>query len=67
MSNREKYGICDRCDVPLVPVFFTEEEYNHIGGSRIRTGRKRRAVSHLICPICLQEMIVDDSFDGPWE
>lgn len=32
----------------------------------MKTGRKRQAVSHLICEDCLKQQIVDNSFDGEW-
>lgn len=67
------YGDCGHCGVKLVPVFFTEEETKTVpfgtqakGAYMYRTGRKRRAVSHLECPVCLKSYTVDDSFDGPW-
>lgn len=60
------YGNCSKCSVPLEPVWFTEEEYEVVNGIMYKTGRKRRAVSHLECPCCLNREIVDDSFDGPW-
>jgi len=60
------FGICDLCDVDLVPIWFTEEETKVTDGIMYRTGRKRRAVSHLTCPCCLRNFCVDDSFDGAW-
>lgn len=63
------YGTCSDCGVKLEPVFFIDEEeeispvYPH---SRIKTGRTRRAVDYLVCPICLCRECVDDSFDTPW-
>lgn len=61
-----KYGCCHNCGADLEPVWFTEEETKVVGGTMIRTGRKRRAVSHLECSECLKKEPVDDSFDGPW-
>lgn len=57
-----EYGTC-KCGAPLVPVWFRECEY--IKG--IPTGRTRLAVSHLECPECLTNVVIDDSFDEPWE
>lgn len=61
-----KYGICAECGDELEPVWFTDEEYEVIGGIQCRTGRVRRAVDYLECPCCLKKYCVDDSFDGPW-
>lgn len=66
---KTNYGVCE-CGSALMPIWFTEEEYESIsysGGSMsVRTGRKRHAVSHLECPMCGRKECVDDSFDGPW-
>lgn len=59
----EPYGLCE-CGEPLEPVYFTEKEYEIIGGTRHFTGRTRCAVSHLLCPGCGREVPVDDTFDG---
>lgn len=60
------YGVCE-CGASLEPEFFTEEEEKVTPeGWKYKTGRKRRAVSHLFCPCCLKNYCVDDSFDGPW-
>ena len=60
------YGLCE-CGGSLIPVWFTEEEYKVTqDGFQYRTGRKRRAVSHLVCEDCLKNFCVDDSFDGAW-
>ena len=64
--NNNKYGNCCRCDAPLQPVWFTEEEYRTKYGHMYKTGRKRSAVDYLICPVCLHKECVDDSFDGGW-
>ena len=61
------YGVCAQCYGDLEPVWFTEEEYKvTLDGYKYRTGRVRRAVSHLVCENCLKNYCVDDSFDGPW-
>lgn len=62
----DDFGICEDCGVELEPVWFIEEEYRTVNGSMWRTGRKRRAVDYLICPVCLVKHCVDDTFDGPW-
>ena len=65
--NNNIYGNCRRCDVPLEAVWFTEEEYVTTNdGHMYKTGRKRKAVDYLICPLCLKVECVDDSFDGNW-
>lgn len=56
-----KFGEC-KCGGNLQPVYFTEEERK----KGIKTGRKRRAVSHLVCENCLRNECIDDSFDGNW-
>ena len=62
-----KFGKCSNCDVDLEPVYFTEDEYETtFNGVQYKTGRKRRAVSHLVCPACFVHVTVDDSFDSPW-
>ena len=65
-KNENKYGTCERCGGTLTPVFFTEYEEKVVYGCRYRTGRYRRAVSHLTCDDCCKNYCVDDSFDGPW-
>lgn len=60
------YGNCDRCNSQLEPIWFTEYEYETYGGTRVKTGRKRKSVSHLICPNCMKNYIVGDSYDGSW-
>ena len=65
--KRDFYGECERCGGELKPVWFIEEEYKTTNdGHKYRTGRKRRAVSHLTCDNCLKNYCVDDSFDGAW-
>ena len=60
------YGLCE-CGGSLIPAWFTEEGYKVTqDGHQYRTGRKRRAVSHLVCEACLKNFCVDDSFDGAW-
>ena len=54
------------CGGQFMPVWFTELETKVVAGSLIRTGRRRRAVSHLECDSCFNKLCVDDSFDGPW-
>ena len=63
---QSRYGSCSRCDTPLVPIWFTEEETKVVDGRMYYTGRKRRACSHLECPRCLKKACVDDTFDGNW-
>ena len=65
-TNKVDYGYCDDCRVPLEPVFFIEEETKIEHGVMFKTGRKRRAVSHLTCLSCLKNFCVDDSFDSIW-
>lgn len=57
---------CPKCRSIMFPVWYTEEEEIVENGYRYKTGRKRRAVSHLECPNCLTKECVDDSFDQPW-
>lgn len=67
MKTTNDYGVCERCGCDLEPIFYTaEEEKVTEQGWRYKTGRKRRAVSHLECPGCFKNYCVDDSFDGPW-
>lgn len=47
-------------------VWFEEPEYKTSGGIQVRTGRYRKACSHLVCLECGKNHCVDDSFDGPW-
>lgn len=60
------YGICDQCYGRLIPVWYIEEETKVINGVMCKTGRVRRACSHLVCESCLKKFCVDDSFDRPW-
>ena len=66
MVNINKYGYCCKCGTPLKPVWFTEEEYKTEEGRMYKTGRKRKACSHLQCPSCFYKEIIDDSFDERW-
>lgn len=63
--GKNVYGECV-CGNELSPVWFTEYETEKIGGYSYKTGRKRRACSHLICENCGKEYCVDDTFDGEW-
>lgn len=65
MDNR--FGKCRSCGTSLEPVWFKKTEYQTVEGRRSRTGRMRTACSHLVCPICMTNECVDDSFDGPWK
>lgn len=62
-----KYGCCPECGAPMEAVWFEEEETKTFQGTMYNTGRKRRAVDYLVCPICFIRECVDDSFDGPWQ
>lgn len=66
MRDNTYYGSCERCNTPLAPVRFREEEVDWSSGHPRKTGRTRKACSHLVCPKCLSNFCVDDSFDGPW-
>ena len=57
---------CPKCGSIMIPIWFTDEEEKVTYGCRHKTGRKRRAVSHLECPDCFTKECVDDSFDQPW-
>ena len=58
------YGNCDECGTALSPVWFKEQECDEYG---MKTGRVRDAVSYLVCPSCLRNYVVDDSFDREWK
>ena len=60
------FGKCPYCNGELRPIWFIEEETVVRSGHLMKTGRKRQAVSHLICEDCLKQQIVDNSFDGEW-
>lgn len=66
MENKNIYGNCLECGGELHPVYFIEEETKVRHGHMYLTGRKRRAVSHLVCENCLKNQCVDDSFYGDW-
>jgi hypothetical protein len=61
-----KFGNC-QCGGNLLPVWFTEEETKTVNGSMFKTGRKRKACSHLECSRCFKRECVDDSFDSPFK
>lgn len=62
MKNTD-YGNCDKCNAPLEAIWFKEIERDSHG---IKTGRVRDSVSVLVCPYCLKNFSVDDSFDENW-
>lgn len=62
--DNTKYGLCDRCNEPLIPRWFEDKEF--YPGTATPTGRTRTAVAYLYCPSCLKRYCVDDSFDGVW-
>lgn len=58
------YGFCDVCETPLeVSEWFDEPEYDRHG---MTTGRIKKAASSLICPCCMNEICIDDSFDSSY-
>lgn len=60
------FGSCSYCGGELKPVWFIDEETVVEHGIMYKTGRKRRAISHLVCENCLKREVIDDSFDGDW-
>lgn len=61
------FGNCPYCGGLLAPVYYTEDETTITDdGYMYRTGRKRRAISHLVCESCLRNQCIDDSYDGLW-
>ncbi len=65
MGNR--YGKCVECNCELMPSgWFIEREYRTVNGIKTQTSRRRKALESLVCPNCLKEYPVDDSFDEPW-
>mgnify|MGYP000090298157 FL=1 len=50
------FGVCD-CGGSLIPVWFTEEETKVANGTMYKTGRVRRACSHLVCEACLKNLL----------
>lgn len=65
---KEECGICENCKVKLEPVYFREREsYIDSYGHLVWTGRSRRAIDYLVCPVCLKRYIVDGEFgNGSW-
>lgn len=58
---------CENCGGNVYPVFFEEEEYKTEYGHMYKTGRVRRACSHLECDTCGKRYIVDgDYLAGEW-
>ena len=51
------FGVCD-CGGSLIPVWFTEEETKVANGIMYKTGRVRRACSHLVCENCLKNLTI---------
>ena len=66
MYKNNNYRECSRCGGKLHPVYFTEKERIIEHGTMGYTGRTRLSVSHLVCEDCMNNEIVDDSFDGAW-
>lgn len=60
------FGKCPYCGGELRPIWFIEEETVVRPGHLMKTGRKRQAISYLICEDCLEAQVIDDSFDGEW-
>lgn len=58
-----KLGLCSKCLKDLSPVWFEEIEYDKY---HRQTGRKRMAISHLLCEYCGHTECIDDSFDAQW-
>lgn len=65
-TDPDQLGVYFPTDGSLIPVWFTEEETKVANGTMYKTGRVRRACSHLVCEACLKNFCVDDTFDGPW-
>lgn len=61
-----KFGVCRTCGSELTAIWFTEEETKIIGCSPHKTGRTRKACSHLQCEYCGDKECVDDTFDSAW-
>lgn len=66
MEDMYDFGTCSHCGSELEPVWFTEEEFKIEHGMMYKTGRKRRNIDVLVCPVCLKNHAVDDTFAGPW-
>jgi len=54
---------CDCHELSCEEVWFEEPEYDK---HNRKTGRYRKAVSHIVCTNCGKNICVDDSFDSPW-
>ena len=65
MDDNKRYGYC-KCGGQYEPVWFSEKEEKIVNGTRIYTGRKKKACSHLVCSECGNIETVDDTFDGKW-
>ncbi|GCD11681.1 hypothetical protein [Clostridium tagluense] len=63
---QSRFGTCSICGSNLVLVWFIEEETKIINGVMYKTGKKRKACSHLECTTCFKNVCIDDSFDGNW-
>lgn len=59
-SNANPFGICGTCGCELEPSYFVEEEEIIQHGVRFKTGRVRRAVDCLVCPIQLRATVKVD-------
>lgn len=57
------FGVCD-CSGSLIPVWFTEEETKVANGTMYKTGRVRRACSHLVCEDCLKNFALTIPLTG---
>ena len=64
--RKVNFGKCPYCNGNLKPIWFKKKKKVVRSGHLMKTGRKRQAVSYLICEDCLEQQIVDDSFDGEW-
>lgn len=59
------FGECE-CGYGLQPVYYEEAETKRYDWGEVKTGRYRKACSHLFCDYCGRQYCVDDTFDGPW-
>lgn len=64
--NQIDFGKCPHCGGRLIPIWFIDEETVVRYGHLVKTGRRRRAVSHLTCEVCMRNQVIDDSYDGDW-
>jgi hypothetical protein len=64
MYQSELYPDCSECGRKMLPIWFTDEEYDFYQGNMYKTGRKCKACSHFECPTCFHKEAVDDSLDG---